>query len=170
MPNLNFILQEIDKFSATYILALLILTAIVIFFLLASLIFSVKTWRWQRRILGKSKREDLKEILSEHLQRVGLVQVRINDLDKEIRGLKDEGRLHVQKLGVVRFNPFSDTGSDQSFAIALLDANDSGIVFSTLHGRDRTRIYAKPVVNSRPGDYEFSDEEKEAIRKAQELK
>lgn len=170
MTNLNSILQEIDKFSAAYILALLVLFAITALFLLVSLVFSIKTWRWQKRILGKSKRSDLKEILSEHLQRVGLVQVRINDLDKEIRKLQEEERLHVQKLGVVRFNPFADTGSDQSFSIALLDANDSGLVISTLHGRDRTRIYAKPVINGKPGDYDFSDEEKEAIRKAQELK
>lgn len=170
MTALDSILHQIGKYPANFILALLVFAGVAGILILLTLFFTFKTWRLQKKILGRSKREDLKEILSEHLQRIGLVQVRINDLDKEIRELKEEGRLHVQKLGVVRFNPFADTGSDQSFAIALLDANDSGIVFSTLHGRDRTRIYAKPVVSGKPGDYEFSDEERQAIRKAQELK
>jgi hypothetical protein len=76
-----------------------------------------------------------------------------------------EGRTErsLQHIGLVRFNPFEDTGSDQSFAIALLDDARDGIVISSLHGRSNTRVFAKPVTG---GDsaHALSDEESQAIR------
>jgi hypothetical protein len=69
----------------------------------------------------------------------------------------------LQHIGLVRFNPFDDTGSDQSFAIALLDERRDGIVLSSLHGRTNTRIFAKPVEGG-TSRHALSDEESEAIR------
>ena len=73
----------------------------------------------------------------------------------------------LQHIGMVRFNPFEDTGSDQSFAIALLDDRRDGIVISSLHGRANTRIFAKPVASG-GSQHNLSDEEAEAIRVALE--
>lgn len=73
----------------------------------------------------------------------------------------------LQHIGLVRYNPFEDTGSDQSFAIALLDDARDGIVISSLHGRANTRIFAKPVTNGSSG-HNLSDEETQAIRVALE--
>ena len=66
---------------------------------------------------------------------------------------------------MVRYNPFADSGGDQSFAIALLDSLGNGVVISSLHSRSETRVFAKPVQagNSR---YPLSDEEQDAIKKA----
>ena len=50
-----------------------------------------------------------------------------------------------QRVGLVRFNPFEDTGGNQSFALALLDAEGNGWVLSSLHARTGTRVYAKPI-------------------------
>ena len=76
-----------------------------------------------------------------------------------------EGRTQrsLQHIGLVRFNPFDDTGSDQSFAIALLDDARDGVVISSLHGRANTRVFAKPVTNGGSG-HNLSDEESQAIR------
>ena len=79
---------------------------------------------------------------------------------------RTEGTLHLQKVGLARFNPFEDAGGDQSFALALLDNHGSGVVLSSLHGRDVTRMYSKPVREGKEAGYEFSDEEKSAISKA----
>jgi hypothetical protein len=68
---------------------------------------------------------------------------------------------------MIRFNPFEDTGSDQSFAIALLDDARDGIVLSSLHGRANTRLFAKPVENG-VSRHTLSDEESQAIRIAVE--
>jgi hypothetical protein len=68
---------------------------------------------------------------------------------------------------VVRFNPFEDTGGNQSFAIALLDALGDGVVISSLHARGSTRIYAKSVRAGR-ADGAASAEEAQALRQAME--
>jgi hypothetical protein len=76
-----------------------------------------------------------------------------------------EGRTQrsLQHIGLVRFNPFDDTGSDQSFVIAMLDDARDGIVISSLHGRSNTRVFAKPVTNGESA-HNLSDEETQAIR------
>ncbi len=73
----------------------------------------------------------------------------------------------LQHIGMVRYNPFDDTGSDQSFAIALLDDRRDGVVLSSLHGRANTRIFAKPVAAG-VSAHNLSEEEAQAIRIAVE--
>jgi hypothetical protein len=76
--------------------------------------------------------------------------------------LESDGRHAFQRIGVVRFNPFEDTGGNQSFALALLDADEDGIVISSLHARGMTRLYAKSMSRGRP-EATLSDEEAEAV-------
>jgi hypothetical protein len=71
----------------------------------------------------------------------------------------------IQRVGIVRFNPFSDTGSDQSFAVALLDGNGSGIVLSSLFSRSSTRMFAKSVIEGK-SNHPLTDEERQAIEQA----
>lgn len=71
----------------------------------------------------------------------------------------------IKKVGVVRFNPFNNTGGDQSFAIALLDSENSGVVVSSLYLREGARVYAKPISKLK-SNYPLSGEEEEAIKKA----
>ncbi|NTV41155.1 MAG: DUF4446 family protein, partial [Candidatus Moranbacteria bacterium] len=76
----------------------------------------------------------------------------------------------IHKVGIVRFNPFKDIGGDQSFALALLDGKDCGIVISSLHTREGTRIYSKPVIKGISEKYTLTEEEKNAIKEATVLK
>jgi hypothetical protein len=69
----------------------------------------------------------------------------------------------IQRVGVVRYNPFEDTGSNQSFVLAMLDARGDGFVLSSLHSRQATRMFLKPVTGGR-ADSAVSEEEAEAIR------
>lgn len=101
---------------------------------------------------------------------------RIDDLQEEVRTLRETLRrvelmqiATVQRVGIVRFNPFNDVGGNQSFAIALLDGRDNGIVLSSLFVRESTRIYAKPVRNGE-SDYPLTDEEVLAIDHARNAK
>lgn len=79
---------------------------------------------------------------------------------------KDE-RYHLQKIGLLRFNPFKDTGGDQSFILALVDAHDTGIVVTALYSRTGTRWYTKKVHRGKGVDLELSEEEKKAIKMAE---
>ena len=80
--------------------------------------------------------------------------------------IQKEGLLHIQKIGLVRFNPFKDTGGDQSFILSLVDGNDTGVIISGLYARSGTRWYAKKVVKGKSVEHELSDEEKKALSQA----
>lgn len=73
---------------------------------------------------------------------------------------------HIQKIGLLRFNPFKDTGGDQSFILALLDAQDTGVVITALYSRSGTRWYAKRVVHGKGSEHELSEDEKQALKLA----
>ena len=112
---------------------------------------------------------NLESILFEHSKELKL-------LDKEIQELFEiSNRIHslalrsVHKVGIVRFNPFKDIGGDQSFALALLDGKDSGLVISSLHTREGTRIYSKPVSKGIAEKYTLTEEEEKAIKEMVEL-
>lgn len=75
----------------------------------------------------------------------------------------------IQKVGLVRYNAFKNVGSDLSFAIALLDGNDNGVVFNGLYGSESSNIYAKPIKNKK-SSYQLSQEEEYAIEIAEQTK
>ena len=68
-------------------------------------------------------------------------------------------RRAFQRVGLVRYNPFEETGGNQSFALALLDAEGDGWVLSSLHARSGTRVYAKADQGAAAADARLSDEE-----------
>ena len=118
-----------------------------------------------RRILTDNGTTGLDEILDAQAKRIEQLLTRVDGLNALEQELEASSRLALQKVGMVRFNPFQDSGGDQSFAIALLDQGGSGIVISSLHGRAETRIFAKQVVNGR-STHSLSDEEQQAIKAA----
>lgn len=73
---------------------------------------------------------------------------------------------NIQNIGVVRFNPFKEAGGNQSFAIALTDKNNSGVVISSLYARERINVFAKPITKG-TSEYRLSEEEQQAINKSQ---
>jgi len=118
-----------------------------------------------RRLFGEGEGVGLDELLDRQFRRLDAVAERVEALNRLQRELETLSQQSIQKIGVVRFNPFTDTGGDQSFAVALLDAAGNGIVLSSLHGRADTRIFAKSVQAGR-SKHALSDEEQDAIRKA----
>src|SRR5207302_4541223 len=118
-----------------------------------------------RRVMPEGGASTLDQVLERQLERVETLAQRLDALNKLHRELEELTHRTIQKVGVVRYNPFADTGGDQSFAIALLDSLGNGVVISSLHSRSDTRVFAKPVQagNSR---YPLSDEEQDAIKKA----
>ena len=118
-----------------------------------------------RRVMPQGQSGGIDEILDRQLQRIDGLTERLDALNKLHHELEALTERTIQKVGVIRYNPFSDTGGDQSFAIALLDAFGNGVVVSSLHSRTDTRVFAKPVQGGR-SKYQLSDEEQDAIKKA----
>jgi Protein of unknown function (DUF4446) len=122
--------------------------------------------------LTGEKRLTLEDLITELGNRLADTQGRLSNLDnehnklgEEVAALIGESRYSLQRVGLVRFNPFADTGGDQSFAVAVLDRLGNGFVFSSLHGRSGTRFYAKPLRNGQ-SSYQLSEEEAEAVKSA----
>lgn len=117
------------------------------------------------QLIKKVDKGDLKKVLEKVLATEVENKKTIKMLGKEIDRLEDEGQFHVQKVGLIRFNPFQETGGDHSFSIALLDGKDTGVVLTGLHTRERTRVYAKAIKKGK-SEHELSNEEKKAFTKA----
>lgn len=118
-----------------------------------------------RRVLPEGESGGIDEILDRQMKRIDGLSERVEALNKLHHELEDLSQRTLQKVAVIRYNPFSDTGGDQSFAIALLDSLGNGVVLSSLHSRTDTRVFAKPVQSGR-SRYQLSDEEQEAVKKA----
>ena len=110
------------------------------------------------------KKEEPKDI-NKILKQFKLLQKEVGEISKGLENLEKTSKLFIQRVGIVRYNPFSGVGSDQSFSIALLDNGKNGVVVTSLYGREGNRIYAKPV-SSGASEYILSEEEKKAIEKA----
>lgn len=112
---------------------------------------------------------DIKKILEKILSRGDSNTKEIKEIFKRIDAIEEADKRHIQKVGLVRFNPFSELGGDHSFCLAILDERDTGVVFTGLHTRDRTRIYMKDIKNGK-SSLELSAEEKKALASAQKSK
>ena len=107
----------------------------------------------------KKEPKDLKQALAQ-LKELEENFKRISD---ELENLKKKNKFAVQKLGIIRFNPFREVGGDQSFSIALLDDNDTGAVLTSYYSRKENKIYGKPIKCGQ-SEYPLSEEEQEVIR------
>jgi len=118
-----------------------------------------------RKILNETGTTGLDEVLDTQAKRIDALAQRMETLATLQQELDSAARLALQCVGIVRYNPFQDSGGDQSFALALLDRAGTGIVISSLHGRAETRIFAKQIENG-ASTHSLSEEEQQAIRAA----
>ena len=109
--------------------------------------------------------ENLADILEAHLDKVYAVARRQDELDGRALALEARARHTLQGVSLVRFNNFDDTGGNQSFALALADPEANGVVISSLHARNQTRVYAKAVARG-VAEGALSAEESDALREA----
>jgi hypothetical protein len=99
--------------------------------------------------------------------RVEAIATQLDGVARRVEAEEQVGQRSITRVGVVRYNPFEDTGSNQSFALAMLDAKGDGFVLSSLHSRQQTRLFLKQIASGK-ADTALSQEENEAIRRASE--
>ena len=110
--------------------------------------------------------KDLISALNNFIAKTGSNHEALENLKKELLDEKKAGMFHLQRLGFKRFNPFTDTGGNQSFILSLLDENGTGVVVSSLHSRENTRVYAKQIEGGRCPDQILSKEEQQVIKES----
>ncbi|MBR4110645.1 MAG: DUF4446 family protein [Clostridia bacterium] len=124
--------------------------------------------RYKNFISKLSRGSNFEGMLREYIETVERVEIENKEIKQANQKIEKQINKCVQKIGIVRYNAFVDTGSDLCFALALLDFEDNGIVINGVYSRDNTTTtYAKPVQNG-TSKYTLSKEETEAIEKAKQ--
>jgi len=121
--------------------------------------------RLKRFFLGK-KAKDLEETIITLENDISNLKKSKTNTEKELVEIQAKLKKSIRGLETVRFNPFPDQGSNQSFAIGMLDEENNGLVLSSLYSRERMSIFAKPIKNGK-SEYELTAEEKKALEKAE---
>lgn len=161
-------MQDIIEFLKTdsYVL---ILNCIIILLFIGFIVLLVNNVKMNTRYkkfmkkLGNGK--NLEEDLENFMYKVDRVEKQNAEILNFCKNLDEDISKCVQKIGIVRYSAFKDTGSDLSFAVALLDEKNDGVVFNGIYSREMSNIYAKPVENGN-SKYTLSNEEIEAIKRA----
>ena len=150
----------------TFIVVWLVVTILLVigFIVMISKLSSLnKRYKKFLEKLGNGK--DIEEDLETYMYRVEKVEKQNNEILNYVKTLDEDLTRCIQKVGMVRYNAFKDTGSDLSFTLALLDEHNDGVVLNGIYSREMSNIYAKPVKNG-TSTYTMSDEERQAVQKA----
>lgn len=146
---------------------------IVVFLFIGFIILLINNLKMNKRYnifmkkLGNGK--DIEEDLENFMYKVDRVEKQNVEITNLCNNLQKDISKCIQKVGIVRYSAFKDTGSDLSFAVALLDENNDGIVFNGIYSREMSNIYAKPV-NKGNSKYTLSNEEIQSIERAVNIK
>lgn len=132
--------------------------------ILTSLIF--KTKAHYNNLISNTRKHKIDEILDELLMVDNKTKQELEVVKRELREEIKASALHVQKVGLVKFNPFERSGGDKSFVITFLNNENSGIVINFIQTRDGLRVYSKKIKKGKSEEFELSEEERLAIEKS----
>ncbi len=165
MESLSQIL-ETDMFLITLFFVNIIL---LIAFIINTIRFSKLNKKYENFIKKVGNGKNIEEDLENYMYKVKKVEEQNAKNAGDIKEIENNITKCIQKVGMVRYSAFQDTGSDLSFTLALLDNNNDGLVLNGIYSREMSNIYAKPIEKGM-SSYTLSEEEKKAIEKAIDVK
>ncbi len=151
-------------FSPIYIIAI-VLTIIVIILIIHAIFLE----RRLKSIFQGQNGKSLENIIHDMQSRLNAHNAHAVKNANDIANLNDKLKNRIRNVSTLRFKPFEDAGSNQSFAIAIIDDNADGVILSSLYTRDRMSVFAKPVRNGK-AEYELTNEEKSVLESAKQEK
>lgn len=158
---LDFINQNTSAFIVASVLLNLLL--IILFIVYSSITASLKD-KYKKLVKGTSGK-NIEGILEEYLEKVQAIHDDISQQHRKLEIMENRISFCIQKVGIIRYNAFQDTGSDLSYSIAMLNSNNDGIIITGIHGRTETISYAKPIKDGK-STYSLSVEELQALDRA----
>lgn len=146
----------------------LVVQVIVLIWLGGLTFFALKAIQTYQSLTSDIDKKNMAEVLKSLKKRTKKLETDTSQINDILDQLKLDLKPYVQKIGFVRYNPFGNTGGDQSFCLCLLDDRGNGILITSLHARQQTRIYTKEIVNNQPKEEtELSKEERKCLQIAQ---
>lgn len=159
---LNQFMQDnlaIILITITILLVLLIILSIVTLVKLSS------TKKRYKMLVNGATGEDLENIIADNIAQMNELVVKNNKIDEDYAAMRNLFEKSLQKIAVYRFSAFHDMGGDMSYAVAMLDHNNNGVIFSSIFGRQESCTYVKPIENG-ISKYPLSEEENKVLQEA----
>lgn len=152
-------------------ISVLIVTNLTLLFLVFRLFGKTRLIVSRQDTLFQGKEaKDLEAVILQQAEDLATMDKDIQELFGISNRIHNLARKSVHRVGVLRFNPFKEVGSNQSFSVALLDGKNSGVVLSSIHTREGARVYAKPITSGHSEAFPLTEEEKQVINMAQQSK
>ena len=156
----------INMINSNQEMIIIIAIAILILFFAWNIYLSLSLRNIKKRtrsFFSGKESKDLEEVIYTQIKNSDKINEDIKKIYKENIQIRENIQKSIQKVGVVRFNPFGEVGGNQSFAIALLDNSLSGVIILSLYSRDGVKVYSKQITKGK-SEYKLSKEEEEVIK------
>jgi len=152
---MDFLSDNQNLFISLLLVWNIVLTFVVLYFLFS--------WK---KIFKEASGQSIKEALERSIKQSDILKEKVFSLENIVNVINQEKLSFFKKTAFLRFNPFGDTGGNQSFIWTCLDSEDNGLVLSSLHGREGTRVYAKKISKGEAVDSKLSSEEEQVLKEA----
>ena len=127
---------------------IIVIIALVLIMLIWNIVLSIKigtlTGKYKKFMRGSSGK-NFENMLLDHVSDIEAAIERVNIMNEDLVNLKNQMDKGIQKCNIIRYNAFSDTGSDLSYSVAMLDNFNDGFIITGIYGRNESYSYAKPV-------------------------
>lgn len=150
------------KLDGIFLLIFFILFGLIV---IGQIIWIFKTEKRLKRFFLGKKAKDLEDTIDNMQEEISKLKSQMSDAEKNLDNINQKLKKSIRGLDTIRFNPFPDQGSNQSFAIGMMNEEGNGVVLSSLYSRERMSIFAKPIKNHK-SEFELTNEEKEVLEKA----
>ena len=166
--------KNMNEFLQTNMEAIISVCLILTFLLLLFNLFLFFKYRKIKKLSndffsGKNGK-DLERVIQVQKKQIIKLEENIKELFDGYEKIYKIALKGLQKVGIVRYNPFNDIGGNQSFVIALLDGGKSGLIITSLHTREGTRIFSKTIFNGKALSGQLTEEEQRAVKIARASK
>lgn len=140
--------------------------AVLSLWILVLSIILYKTRKHYFDLISSTNKNKLDQILETLISKDERFTQELEEVRNQLKRFENNAKSHIQKIGLVRFDPFKTWGTDQSFVLAIMDGNDDGIVLNYIYTKEGLRVYSKKIKKGKGQEYELSVEEKKAIEKS----
>jgi hypothetical protein len=122
--------------------------------------------RFRKIMMTDDESSNSQQILIRHAEKISSALENEDKISAELNQINNLLKHSISRVAVVRFNAFHDDTAELSYCIALLDAENSGVIISSLNGRDFSRSYVKPIIKGNSDTYKLTKEEEQALHDA----
>lgn len=156
----NFIAANIENL----LLGVIVLSVIILIAFISINMRLAKITKKYKELTEGAEGKNLEELILNQTKNLDQLQIELTELKSLFAQLKEFSHETICKVYFKRYNAFPEMGSDLSFSVALLNNKNTGILITSIYGRDENRVYLKPIVKG-TSSYTLSPEEQEIINK-----